>query len=51
MMELLHQYAPHGGLIFFFSFFVGVVLWLLRPNTKETYDYIARIPLNEDNQP
>ena len=37
------------GLLFFFVFFMGVVLWVFRPGSKTKYKEDARIPLEEEN--
>ncbi|HCQ70514.1 MAG: CcoQ/FixQ family Cbb3-type cytochrome c oxidase assembly chaperone [Alphaproteobacteria bacterium] len=39
--------AGMTGLLFFFVFFVGVVLWVFRPGSKKKYSQDARIPLEE----
>ena len=48
----MEAFASHHagliGLLFFFIFFMGVVIWLLRPGAKEQAEKDARIPLNED---
>ena len=38
------------GLIFFFLFFVGVVLWVFRPGSKKKYSEDACIPLEETEE-
>lgn len=48
MMDWLAGHAGVIGLLFFFSFFVGVVFWAFRPGSKDRYSADARIPLNED---
>lgn len=43
--------ASHAGLIgllFFFAFFTGVILYVFRPGTKKQYESTAHIPLKED---
>ncbi|MCD8496721.1 MAG: cbb3-type cytochrome c oxidase subunit 3 [Alphaproteobacteria bacterium] len=37
------------GLIFFFIFFIGVVIWVFRPGSKKKYEQDAQIPLKERN--
>lgn len=36
------------GLLFFFLFFCGVLVWVMRPGTKKKYKQDAQIPLKED---
>jgi cytochrome c oxidase cbb3-type subunit 4 len=38
------------GLLFFFIFFMGVVLWVFRPGSKKKYSQDARIPLEEKEE-
>lgn len=40
--------AGLAGLLFFFVFFVGVVLWVMRPGSKDKYQQDAQIPLKEN---
>lgn len=37
------------GLLFFFLFFCGVVVWVFRPGSRGKYQKDARIPLEEVN--
>lgn len=37
------------GLIFFFVFFMGVIVWVLRPGAKTKYKEDAQIPLKEND--
>lgn len=39
------------GLIFFFVFFLGVVVWVFRPGAAEKYRKWGHIPLDEDDVP
>ena len=38
------------GLLFFFLFFVGVIVWVFRPGSKKKYEKDARIPLEESEE-
>ena len=49
MMETLIHYAPMISLLFFFCVFVGIVVWLAWPGTKQKLQVLANIPLQEDN--
>ena len=48
MMHLLAEYAPLVGLLFFFSIFVGIALWVLRPGARQRFQKLALIPLEEE---
>jgi cytochrome c oxidase cbb3-type subunit 4 len=37
------------GLLLFFGFFLGVVIWVFRPGSKKTYEEQAEIPLKEND--
>ena len=45
---LLRQFADSWGLLAMFLFFIGAVLYALRPGAKKIHDDIARIPLRND---
>lgn len=49
MMALVAEYAPVAGLLFFFTVFVGIVLWAWRPGAKKEFQRLGMIPLKEDN--
>lgn len=36
------------GLLFFFVFFVVMVTWLFRPNSKNVYESYGEMPLREN---
>lgn len=36
------------GLLFFFIFFCGVLIWTFRPGSKKHYEKQANIPLEND---
>jgi cbb3-type cytochrome oxidase subunit 3 len=48
-MNLIYEYAPMTGLIFFFTFFLWVVYRTYRPSVKKTMQDNAHIPIKEDN--
>ena len=45
---LLRAFADSWMLLAMVLFFVGIVLYTLRPGSKATHDDIARIPLRND---
>lgn len=47
MMDFLSDHAGLIGLLFFFIFFLGVLLWVYRPGTNKLYAQQAQIPLKE----
>jgi cbb3-type cytochrome oxidase subunit 3 len=42
--------AGIAGLIFFFTFFIGAVIWSFRPGAKDKYQKDAQIPLKESQE-
>lgn len=50
MIDWLAQHGNAGivGLLFFFIFFSGLVVWVFRPNSGKYYLTQAQIPLKED---
>lgn len=48
-MTWLLDNAGLSGLLFFFVFFSGVLLWLYRPSMKQPLESLANIPLDEDD--
>ncbi len=49
MIDWVSEHAGMIGLLFFVTFFTGVVIWLLRPGAKEYYKAQGQIPLKEDD--
>ena len=47
MIDWISHNAGMIGLLFFFTFFVLMVLWLYRPGSKKFYKSQAHIPLEE----
>ncbi len=45
---LLRQFADSWFLIAMALFFLGVVLYTLRPSARETHRKLARLPLRND---
>jgi len=48
---LLRGFADSWFLLAMTTFFVGVVLYTLRPGSRRTHDDIARIPLRHHEAP
>ena len=50
--SLLREFADSWMLLALFTFFVGMVLWVLfRPGSKETYRDVANIPFRHEDKP
>ncbi|KPP85901.1 MAG: cytochrome c oxidase cbb3-type subunit IV [Rhodobacteraceae bacterium HLUCCO07] len=48
----LRQFADSWMLLALFTFFVGMVLWVLfRPGSTETYEDVANIPFRHEDKP
>lgn len=48
MIEYISNNAGVIGLVFFFVFFIGVLVWTFRPNAKQHFEQQASIPLKDD---
>ncbi|MHA1528028.1 MAG: cbb3-type cytochrome c oxidase subunit 3 [Alphaproteobacteria bacterium] len=46
--SILRQFADSWGLLVMVIFFVGVVLYALRPGAKKLHDDSAQIPFRND---
>jgi cytochrome c oxidase cbb3-type subunit 4 len=51
MYETLRDFADTWGLVFLTVLFVGIVLYTLRPGSKEVHDDISRIPFRNTDGP
>lgn len=49
MIDFIAHHAGVIGLLFFFTFFTVVTMWIYRPGARDSYEVLARIPLSEDN--
>ena len=47
---ILRQFADSWMLLAMFLFFVGTILWTLRPGSRQVHDDIANIPLRDDDR-
>jgi cytochrome c oxidase cbb3-type subunit IV len=48
--EELRHFADSWGLLFMTLFFVGALLWAIRPGTRERYRDQAEIPFRHDEK-
>jgi cytochrome c oxidase cbb3-type subunit 4 len=49
--SFLREFADSWMLLFLFSFFVAVVLWVFRPGATKEYSETAGIPFRHDDKP
>lgn len=49
--SLLRELADSWGLLVLFTFFIGMVAWVLRPGSRATHRDCAAIPLRHDDRP
>ncbi|MCZ0812562.1 MAG: cbb3-type cytochrome c oxidase subunit 3 [Pseudomonadota bacterium] len=47
----LRAFADSWMLLFLFVFFIGVVIWVLRPGSTETYEEPSSIPFRHEDKP
>lgn len=47
MYHFLREFADSWALLVMFSIFVGIILWTLRPGSREIYDEASQIPLRD----
>jgi len=48
-MDWLTHHAGLIGLLFFFTLFCGIAVWLYRPGMKTRIESLGYIPLKEDS--
>jgi cytochrome c oxidase cbb3-type subunit 4 len=48
---LLRQFADSWMLLFLFAFFIGVVIWVLRPGASKVYEEPRNIPFRHEDKP
>ena len=46
----MRQFADSWGLVVLMLFFIGVIVFVFRPGSRQTYEDNARIPLRNDNE-
>ncbi|HKL55173.1 MAG: cbb3-type cytochrome c oxidase subunit 3 [Roseovarius sp.] len=47
----LRAFADSWMLLFLFVFFIGVVIWVLRPGSTKTYEEPSSIPFRHEDKP
>lgn len=48
---ILRQFADSWMLLALFAFFIGVILWVLRPGSSAAYRDTANIPFRHEDKP
>jgi cytochrome c oxidase cbb3-type subunit 4 len=51
MSHILQQIADNWLLVWMGTFFIGVILWVLRPGSRATYKDVADIPFRHEDAP
>ncbi len=49
--SLLRQFADSWMLLALFAFFIGVVIFVMRPGATKTYEDVADIPFRNEDTP
>ncbi|CUJ05826.1 CcoQ/FixQ family Cbb3-type cytochrome c oxidase assembly chaperone [Cognatishimia activa] len=49
--SLLREFADSWMLLFLFTFFVAVILWVFRPGSRSEYQETADIPFRHADKP
>jgi cytochrome c oxidase cbb3-type subunit 4 len=47
----LRQFADSWMLLALFAFFVGMIIWVLRPGSTKIYRDVAEIPFRHEDKP
>ncbi|WP_146345797.1 cbb3-type cytochrome oxidase subunit 3 [Phaeobacter marinintestinus] len=47
----LRQFADSWMLVMLFVFFLGVIIWVLRPGSSKVYKDTANIPFRHEDKP
>lgn len=46
--DVVTEIAMNSGLIYFIGIFVVVLIYVLKPSNRSTFDKAARVPLEKD---
>ena len=49
--SLLREFADSWMLLALFAFFIGVVIWVMRPGSRRAYQDVADIPFRNEDAP
>lgn len=47
----LRAFADSWMLLALFLFFIGMIFWVMRPGSSNTYENVADIPFRHENKP
>ncbi len=48
--DFMRHFADSWGLLAMLVFFLGAVVWVFRPGSREHYDHAAKIPLENASE-
>jgi len=51
LYTLLREFADSWMLLFLFTFFLAVVIWVFRPSSKQDYAETSHIPFRYEDAP
>ncbi|EAU45737.1 MULTISPECIES: CcoQ/FixQ family Cbb3-type cytochrome c oxidase assembly chaperone [Salipiger] len=51
LYNTLRHFADSWGLLAMFVFFLGVIVWALRPGSRKTHEDVANIPFRNEDKP
>jgi len=51
LYNTLRHFADSWGLLAMFVFFLGVIVWALRPGSRKTHEDVASIPFRNEDKP
>ncbi|SLN50103.1 Cbb3-type cytochrome oxidase component FixQ [Pseudoruegeria aquimaris] len=49
--SITRQFADSWMLLAMFVFFLGIVVWVMRPGSSKEYKDVANIPFRHENKP
>jgi cytochrome c oxidase cbb3-type subunit 4 len=49
--SFLREFADSWMLLMLFLFFLGVILWVIRPGSNKTHQDAASVPFRHDDKP
>ncbi len=49
MYTILRELADSWFMLMMFTFFIGVIIFAFRPGTKDSYDRLRNLPLQDDD--
>ncbi len=49
MYTILRELADSWFMLIMFTMFIGIIIFAFRPGTKESYDRLRNLPLQDDD--